>query len=251
MTHLCFVSIMNKSRSAETFRHFVQRRQRTGILKPLSLALAGLASVGAGVMSWGLDEDEGIRHNMLIWLGAPGILMLSLSLILATSWGPKTQQLWQEYVSDLRRTWLDPYYGQLDRARHILSQCGQLCEELWLESMEARYWLITLPVVGDPTLASYAGQVQGHHQQLAQLLPQLQDGIQHIESLLMSMEQELALYALGPNQPLRKDLAGLEEMDLLPVIDLSQDLAAAEGSLQGVSLRVERLFAQVWPSQDE
>ncbi|MGF1576577.1 MAG: hypothetical protein ACFCU9_11685 [Cyanophyceae cyanobacterium] len=281
----------------ETFRDYVRRRYqhqqrwRSGQswIQQGSALVAGMTMTVAGVLSLGLEEKESWERwgwaGMTPGLVLTGLLALgwglaSLSLGLATvadhrvessrrqgvgSWQLDLHLLWQDYIQDLRLTWLDPQYGRLEIARQMLVQCVQLCDDLWLESVEARYWLSTLPVpVSVPVsageemqllsqlsqeLPGYVGHLQQQHQRLMALVPQLQGGIDQFEAVLISIERELEGYF--ETSPALLDvsrdpaLEQLREMDLVPVVALSQDLVRANGSLQGVTQEMEHLFNQI------
>ncbi len=269
----------------ETFREYVQRRCRgprlwrmaQGWWQQGSTLVAGLAITAVGAVTWSVEDDRGR-------LGIPSGLLLSGLLALGWSvwagsavalapwlgsprrdgsgqvWQVDLQQLWQDYLQDLRLMWLDPQYGRLEGARQMLTRCLELCDELWLELVEADYWLSVLP--GNPPPQDwlrYVGQIQQHHCRLLSLVPQLQSSIERFEAVLGAIEQELEDYFEAPQLVALQVWDGgqnqswehLRELDLVPVMALSQDLHQVDGSLRGVTQEVEQVFRRVGSSSGE
>ncbi|MDX2272776.1 MAG: hypothetical protein NW237_12655 [Cyanobacteriota bacterium] len=173
------------------------------------------------------------------------------------AWIVEAQQLWSDYLEELRHSLLMPHYQCLEVSRHRLKHYGQVYDDLKLEEVEAYYWEFHLEAQmqklnQDQALRSYAQQIHYSSQRLSQLLYQLQEGIDLLESVLLDIETELdtegSLSGLwGELNLLEGNLDRLREVDLHPVVRLSLDLQQVEQVVQGLTQEMHLLLRQTQP----
>jgi hypothetical protein len=167
----------------------------------------------------------------------------------------EAQQLWADYLQELRQSVLIPHYHQLEVTRQSFSQYQEVYDELRLEEVEAYYLANRLNAQMQRfnqvhLLLSYAQQVSRSCQRLSQLLYQLREGIDVLEMVLLDIEAELAAHRSpdGVVTVLEEPPEPLKRINLRPVLTLSRDLSAMEHSLQAVTQEMASLLAQPIPT---
>jgi signal transduction histidine kinase len=236
---------------AETFHAYIERRRQhlqhqfywhqvLGILVKLPSLCLGLYAV----IGWQEYLLGGIGLSVLAaylwWIARP------LQVI-------PIQQLWYDYLQEIRQSFLLPQYQHLALYQEFLRHSDQVYNDLNLEETEAHYWQKVLAAQTQwlnhaPPLPLYAQQVQQVRHQWAQLLSQLQDRVESLERGLFNLEVELTQQVswIRANDRINllhdNYLDRFREMDLPAVPQLSQEILSVDQSLQRVKHKMNLLL---------
>ncbi len=224
--------------------------------------LAIAASIWLGLGIWGemvspflIRQGPQLSAGVVISLALAGSQWWSVA---HTFWWVEIQQLWFDYLQDLRQSWLLPHYQQLENSRACLLQFQRVHDDLGLEEIEAHYLSDLLEpqllwIHAGQGLPVYAQQVAQARQRLAQLLYQLQQGIEVLEEALAQVESVLD-HSSGPGEGkglvnlLDHDPNSLHWEEIHTVLRLGESLITAERSVQGVTLEMQHLISQHDPN---
>lgn len=220
--------------------------------------LAIAASIWLGLGIWGeMVSPLLIRQGPQLSAGVVISLILAGSQwwsVAHTFWWVEIQQVWFEYLQDLRQSWLLPHYQHLEDSRACFLRFQRVHDDLGLEEIEAYYLSDLLGsqlqwIHAGQGLPIYAQQIAQARHQLSQLLYQLQQGIEILEDALSQVELVLD-HATGPGEGrglvnwLDQDPDSLHWEEIHTVLRLGESLLTAERSVQGVTHEMQQLISQ-------